>query len=173
MKLFEIIEQDTEYAPIAGVEFEQVHPAFVNLAQPKKKEKKMCYGQTTQANVTIQTPEKKDNSLQYIKDRAREIYYNKEHEIENAFEDPRPASKTEAEKWLKDGNFRVDIHSQNDAYHYCHFSWGKDKPDFAKMHSLMGDLSTDFTALKDTVSIISDEATRLQALKDFEAKTYV
>lgn len=130
----------------------------------------MCNGQTS---ITIQKEEKKDTSLQYIKDRSRDIFYTKKIEIDKKFEDPCPKTKKEAEKWLKDGNFRVDIHSSDEDFAYVHFAWGKDAPDYEKRDEIQNELSKDLTELRDTVSIITDENTRLEALKAFEAKVYV
>jgi hypothetical protein len=120
----------------------------------------------------------RDESLEYIRSRVRDIYYEKCRDIEKHFSDPDPKSFKEAQEWLKTGNFRVQKPSwledcDDDTETYANFfHWGKTPIDQKKKTAAQEALETAKTLVKDTCSIVTDEQTRLKALQDFESSTF-
>jgi hypothetical protein len=118
----------------------------------------------------------RDESLEYIRSRVRDIYYEKCRDIEKHFSDPEPKSFKEAQEWLKEGNFRVQKPSWvDDDESECYanfFCWGKTPIDYKKKKEAQEALEKAKTSIKDTCSIITDEQTRLKALQDFESATF-
>lgn len=166
----------------------------------QEKESAMCYNcaPTTNAkstvNVTAVTEQPKDKSLEFLLNRLRSIFYEKQSEISEHFNKlERPATLKELQEWLSKGNFHFNIpkkvdqedlffvEPQYDSFDeelnisspWRYFGWGKKAPDQKARDAAQELLQTTWQSAVDTVSVMTSEETRLNVLNEFKATKFV
>ena len=129
------------------------------------------------ASATIAVTAVKDDALDYILRRLKEIYVDKQEAIRKTFNyyGFKPESIKQAKQWLRDGFYRIDApkyidDEAIDCYSWKEFfSWGDKPVDLKAYETAESKLKAAFQAARDVVQVLSDESIRLQNLKDFEA----
>lgn len=143
----------------------------------------MAYGnQIATAAITVAAASV-DEAKRYLNQRVRDIRYAKRSEIGEIFSLPIPKNVKEAMKWLKDGNYHFDKHTQKrwdeeveddedygfDSYTFKHaFNWGKTPVDVKARDKAYLDLEVAATKAYDVIEVVTDETARLAALREFE-----
>jgi hypothetical protein len=122
-------------------------------------------------------PKAKDAGLTYIKQRIRDLYFQKHQDLRYDFEldGVRPKSFKEARDWLKKGNFRFeypDYVKEDTEFPYYGimeaFQWGEKGPDREGFEAAVKELDRAKQRCTDIVFVVTDEERRLAALKEFE-----
>lgn len=145
----------------------------------------MCRPQSVkaQANVAasaiiVQQPT--DEGKKHALQRLYEVLLEKNRENREHFglNGKYPKDHKEAAKWFKEGNYRIvkgwDQEDDEDGYRSTDLDieWGKEGPDHEGFKAADKALDSAYADAKDTISIISDEAKRLETLNEFKSKTF-
>lgn len=156
------------------VQWSQVAPCW-NVPCVQEEKRNDMYNN---ASATIAVSAVKDDALDYILRRMKEIYSEKLEAARKAFDfyGFKPESIKQAKQWLKDGFYRIDqpkyIDEELEDSAYCwreFFSWGDKPVDMKAYEAAEGKLKAAYQSARDVVQVLSDETIRLQNLKDFEA----
>jgi hypothetical protein len=129
------------------------------------------------ASATIAVTAVKDDSLDYILRRLKEIYADKQEAIRATFNyyGFKPESIKQAKQWLKDGFYRIDApeYIDEESLDYCSwkefFEWGDKPVDLKAYETAESKLKAAIQVARDVVQVKTDEDVRLKALQDFEA----
>lgn len=114
-----------------------------------------------------------DNSKDYVLRRLENLLWTKRNEIYSEYEEVSPKTLKEAREWLKSGNVRLSSvdDMSDDCFYVGDLMWGKTAPDYKKRDERVRRLEAAHVAAKDVVCVLSDEATRLKTLQEFESLT--
>lgn len=114
-----------------------------------------------------------DSGKDYVIRRIEELAWKKHCEVTEQYTPVYPKNAKQALEWFKEGNFRLSQSMDEDE---CDgmtgmLEWGKEGPDFKARDAKYKAVKDAKTDAIDTVYILTDEAARLKALKDFESFT--
>ena len=125
------------------------------------------------ASATIAVTAVKDDALDYILRRLKDIRYTLYQNLEAAYAEAWPKNKKQAIEWIKEGNFRITqpvADAEEYEWDYSDpFKWGKTDPDLKAKGKAVEALEKAFQFARDVVQVKTDEDVRLKALQDFEA----
>ena len=128
-----------------------------------------------------------DTAKDYILRHLHDIRYEHSRALERHFQPYGKAPKTlkEMKAWIKSGDYRViepkyasddEEYDEDDEDRYFDwtdaFKWGKDKPDLKAYETAKKALEDRHQEVIDTVSILTDETTRLKVLRDYRTATF-
>lgn len=136
------------------------------------KEEAMCYDTNTPV----------DQAQKFIKSRLYDLKWEKNQELREFFkmDGIYPKNKKEAEKWFKEGNYRLmkewEVDDEDDFgcggnLGLC-TRWGKDEPDQKAFDKAVEAMSESYQNALDTVTIVTDEQKRLDILNEFKSATF-
>ena len=125
------------------------------------------------ASATIAVTAVKDDALDYILRRLKDIRFTLYQNLEAAYAEAWPKNKKQAIEWIKEGNFRVTqpvADAEDYEWDYVDpFKWGKTDPDLKAKGKAVEALEKAYQVARDVVQVKTDEDVRLKALQDFEA----
>lgn len=174
-------------------EFKLFRPLMVEPCKKTQKENTMAYqdcckssANTAGSSASIVVEAQRDESKIYLLDRLRVIRQGFRGKIAELFAPLHPKNRTEAMKWMKEGNYHfsksflkkasLDTADEEDDENYFDnyllfegMLWGKKEYDDKACLAAYDTLETAYRKAVDIVTVLTDEAKRLAALHEFEA----
>lgn len=160
-------------ANVPMIDWSQVQPFsnFIPSVSP------FVVGPINKQETTMYDEKKTDETLRYVTRRLQDISWAKQQDLITHFKvnGIKPKSVKETKEWLKSGNYRIEVpkgFDEDEEGHFFYwrdfFSWGKEEPNLDAYAEACAKLEKAHQAAKDTVSIVTDEQTRLKTVKDFQ-----